>query len=423
LATVSTTKSWRSSYTVTTPTSPTYPACMSGTTSVTTASTTTILNQVTADGPVRDYQGLIRRGQSATSALSGHKRTAVWTPVKYNHRHKTLPCLRLDVVGTPAWVLPTLPSANAPNTAAEDDAARALTSSYLENMRGFSGGVAIAEFGDTLKLLQSPFKSLWNESWKLSRKLIRLKRAYPNWTSRMYARKLTNLWLAYQFGVRPLVNDIQEAHSALQHMASELGSRDTVPMSGSGVYVYDNLIQPNQSGIGGVTAVQTVTSRTEYSVRYKGAIRADPPGVGGLMQWFGLDIWDVPVSAYNYIPFSFLLDYITNTGDMIDGLRMCTKTVAWLLRGTRHTKIRTGSEYYPHHKNSQGYHLSVAGGSWYTTASRVTRRDVTSWPFPYQRWTFRTPGFASMAWMNIGALAASFVAGQPGPLRERNTPD
>lgn len=383
-----------------------YPACLAGTWNyVTSLQRYSLTNTVTTDGPVKDYARKIALGMSATSNLSGERQFLSWTPFAYEDYWTGWPCWRRQSYGVPNIMSAGEPHWAGPATIeAEDAARRALTSDYISKVQRFNGGAAIAEFGDTVRMLQSPVRSLFGATKRFVRAI---RRAKPYARSRhVYSRHLADAWLTYSFGAKPLISDIEDAYNALRGMAE--AAVDKVNIKGIGRSdIASELRQVSNS----LLSYQDVHSRTEYSVRYKGAIKALPPGVGQLSSWFGVSQWDIIPAVWEAIPFSFIVDYFSNAGDMINGLRMCSIDVAWLLRGTKVSNIKFATRAYT--IDQYPYVTRVSGGGFYSARSKVTRTDVTSFPFPYQRLHFRTPGFGSMQWLNLAALGRSILESRP----------
>lgn len=387
-----------------------YPACLGGAWGSTTSlSRFSLTNSVTTGGPVKDYSGKIARGQSATSNLEGDKSMLHWSPFRYEDYWEGWPCWRRQAFGVPNIQVAAAPVFAGPaSQAAEDAARRALTSDYISQIQRFNGGAAIAEFSETLGLLRAPLRGLFGSTMSFFRSVKRF-RNISRQSARNYSKHLARAWLTYRFAAEPLARDVYEFYTALKEMSEAANNIDTVSVRGEG----NAVVATEQRGVSGaLLSEMTVHSRSEYSVKYKGKIIGRPPGVGNLMEWFGVDVWDAIPSVWEAIPASFIVDYFSNAGDMINGLRMCAIEVGWLLRGTKavNVKFSGGIRAKP---NSQPYVVTCGGGSFYSQRARVTRADWTGFGFPYQRLHFRLPGFGSLQWLNLGALGRLIAESSP----------
>lgn len=118
------------------------------------------------------------------------------------------------------------------------------------------------------------------------------------------ARELANMWLQGRYGWRTLVFDLQSIQEALNHLESESAFwKESLGFSSSSStdsYGTRDMIDGNYGGL-------SVTETIEIS--YRGIARGSvkPPSFGG----------DLAITAWEIVPFSFVIDWFINIGQKI----------------------------------------------------------------------------------------------------------
>jgi hypothetical protein len=170
-------------------------------------------------------------------------------------------------------------------------------------------------------LLRHPTKTLHNLASDFLGRAKKRKRANP----KGWMKDLGGLWLENSFGWQPLLNDISDAYKAYKRFTTPV---HTVKISAGAKKRWD--LSSTLSGFGktGATAQldQGCYFRNRRSVyfeshivRYKGALRArlDCPQWGDT-SLFGFNPKEFIPAAWELLPWSFLVDYFTNIGDILD---------------------------------------------------------------------------------------------------------
>lgn len=119
--------------------------------------------------------------------------------------------------------------------------------------------------------------------------------------------------LANNLGLRPLLMDLEALLKGIPqlHQEPRLTSRSSLSDETSSATT-------SRVANGQVSAERTVTTKTKVTVRAS-VLYEDKFDV---LQDFGVSLLDIPSAAWELIPFSFLLDYIINIGDLLAANQM-----------------------------------------------------------------------------------------------------
>ena len=140
-------------------------------------------------------------------------------------------------------------------------------------------------------------------------------------------------------------------------------------------------------------------------------VRAQPIGgfSGNLRAW-GSSTRDFLPTVWELIPYSFVVDYFTNIGNMIDSLSIIESDIGWK-DYTSHqicSRYSNGAQFtglkslFPH---SVGYNIEdeqVEAGSQEVTKKIISRGQYGGSLTPGLQ--FKLPGAGSLKWLNLAAL-------------------
>lgn len=377
-----------------------------------------VTDTVTRGANYPDWRERIARGDSATTGQYGTKYSYSFARLSYSQEMKptspyyaSLGCTsRVQASGQNLGSLPTGSVSTIAASEAERSARSALLRSLTQAQTAWRGSNFIAEFAETVKLLRSPLEGIHKSTWKMIRKVDSMKRLFRR-DPRRYAQLLGNTWLTWSWGVKPLLNDVAELGQAIQNMSNDLSSRDMLPIRGNGVApVTQSVLFTGWSVPYLPFAVYDAFNRTESSVRYKGAVRATPPGFQAVLQNFGFTPEDILPAVWEAIPWSALVDYFINVNEKIESLRWATADVAWLQRSMRNTSLSwTPGIKRSIHPDIVHYNVTARGGAAWARRTYI-ERYATLAPYPY--WDFKIPNSLEQ-WINIAALWAGIVASKP----------
>jgi hypothetical protein len=217
------------------------------------------------------------------------------------------------------------------------------------------------------------------------------------------------LWLAYSFGIKPLVDDANDAWKACSALSTDLGSTDTLPIVGTGLVRELIDIKVNQGVPFAPHIVKDYRTDKTSLVRYKGAVIARPPGIRPILETFGVGFSDIAPAVWEAIPWSFLIDYFVNVGEVLDSARLAFAELGWLQSTVRNSYTVNGSAVRP--LKESGLDTTAYGGKSHVSATRVARAPISS--FPYPGFHFKVPGVGSMKWCNVAALIAQISGSKP----------
>lgn len=296
---------------------------------------------------------------------------------------------------------------------AYNKAATALLGSYQAAVNTWRGGNFIAEFGETVEMLAHPIRSFYDRTWTFVGRVGRLRKVWRINPLR-YGRLLGSLWLAYVFGIRPLLSDIADADAAVRRLGADLGRHDTYPLIGNGrvtslLSQRLNGVIPAPTGLPSYTIRDSFVSR-ESSVRFKGAVIAKPPGWRPVADNFGVGFYDIVPAVWEAIPFSFLVDYFVNVAEVLDSYRLADAHFSRLQRTVRNSVVVNLGSARPNPSSVSQFDIVPSGGGGRVRITSVTRFKSS---VPYSDFQFRVPGLSSLKWLNVAALVAQIAGSRP----------
>lgn len=303
---------------------------------------------------------------------------------------------------------------NDPSGLSSDASLNAAKQDFVKRLRAyqtaFQGGTFVGELKQTLSMLRSPMRSLREMSGqylhvlKKRRDLCPAVKWHDNWRE-----VLSQSWLEYAFGIKPLIGDIQDAAELLNRVIH--GRRSLKRIHGKG-------------GAEDATVTQTTYPMSAYGPAYERCtlkegwrcmdkitawVRDSSEAEG--LNWAtqaGFDPSNWAPTAWELLPWSFLADYFTNLGDVISASTVCTRGVAFAERGT----------YKAHYRKCLGQKAYVSFGRLANyTPTRVEIERFTKARGRYNGsvvpdFRFEIPGFGTK-WLNMAALWEQHIALTP----------
>jgi hypothetical protein len=315
-------------------------------------------DEVLYEEKMPNWRQRIALGLNATTPFSAEKRELLITDgYEYTRRWCNHSAAKSwsseertgDFIGT-GLALPSAPSTDEDSNVN----ARALMN-FVKAARqaqgSFRGSVFSVELAEALRMIRNPAKALRDgiDRWSsLARR--RLKQAtgrdplgtrVRDLSKRQRAaanRALSESWLETQFGWLPLVSDIEDGYHALrkwdkrQDRKSITGFADDKSQTDSGVVTRSSR---------NINFTWRYYTFTESYVRYYGAVKVRTSTLKSrVIEESGFRFRDFVPALWEWIPYSFVVDYFTNVGEVIEAACFPRSDMAWVGKVFRNTRIR-----------------------------------------------------------------------------------
>jgi hypothetical protein len=191
-----------------------------------------------------------------------------------------------------------------------------------------SGGTFLGELGEAIHMLRNPAEGLRKAiKGQYLDKLAKLKRRDPN----RWKKAISQSWLEGCFGWRPFINDLEDAAKAYQQIQEKSDRTTQIKAIGKASKLFliegPSLVAP----ISSFTHKYYAETRHENFTIIRGQVRS-LAATTALEQArvFGLTAGEFLPTAWELLPWSFLADYFTNIGDIIENAVTDTTGVTWL---------------------------------------------------------------------------------------------
>lgn len=290
-----------------------------------------------------NWRLLIRLGENATTGLNATYTSIDSVPFRWfsEYYEPNVKVRRTEIgsgdvaatcpAGTPNIHTCTLDSASARNKA---------SAKFYKKLRAkqiqMSGPTFLGELAETTRMIRRPFDGIRKQSKDWLDRVRKL--GSPVRNPGTWNKNLSNAWLEQSFGWAPLINDASDAYKAFQRLNEK---RDSGPITASFVETQQDAglsspFGPGQDNVSiGVTSYLRVRfnahNRSRVIVRYKGHLIASSgqPLLANLAL-FGFNANEFIPTAWELLPWSFLVDYFTNVGDVLTAASTNTNRLAWV---------------------------------------------------------------------------------------------
>lgn len=357
-------------------------------------------------GPVSSFRQKIASGQNATSSLTGIKRSLKVETGGFAARTSFLhpgPPQNYD------WTVRDgdLTESFSPNgfsmnlDKAVNMAKMKFVNKALEALGSLEGQVFLGEIGETLRMIKNPLKSLRSGIDDYHRTLRKRRKGSKSHKRRV----ISDTWLEYKFGWQPLANDIEDGLKALQRISEQKPA--FMPVIGHG---FDGLdFSPGPRIITHANVLCPVNRRYTCTASAKifGVVALDVGGLSVPRSELGFRLDRFVPTLWELLPYSFLVDYFSNVGDVISSWAFGTKFVRWAQLTTRVSSLyeMETMSYLPNGSpnaftftrtkpcKSRGEHVVLNRSPSISSLVPAFRMEI--------------PGMASTKWLNIAALVRS----------------
>jgi len=202
----------------------------------------------------------------------------------------------------------------------------------------FKGGVFLGELRETLHMIRHPAESLRRG---VSAYLGSARRTLSRVQRRKAAIKaISDSWLEYSFGWKPLISDIESAVQAYKAFSDR---QETVFCIGKASDDFGGTTSSSELAYPQYTwCVATTIATLHADVKYKGVFRVKPNGIqlgtaDRILELSGFRLEEFIPTVWELIPYSWLVDYFTNIGDILNGMHALSLDWVWLSKATKAT--------------------------------------------------------------------------------------
>lgn len=195
-----------------------------------------------------------------------------------------------------------------------------------------SGPTFLGEIRETLRMIRRPaglmLDTLNDYASRVKAIKRRRKRRPLEWV-----REAGDLWLEGTFGWIPLMRDISDARDAYNSL---IDKERVVYISAGGVdqkNLSDQVRYDGLPAVGSWYAIKTATTNrlNRHVVRYRGAMLAQAATTArDRYARFGFTPSEFIPTAWELLPWSFLVDYFASIGDVLTGVVTDTSNVRWV---------------------------------------------------------------------------------------------
>lgn len=284
-----------------------------------------------------NWKEKLKAGLPATSPCSGQKCEQPYSvgSIFFDKKNPgTGGTDRLEAFGSIYHQLPSI----LPITDSETQA-RALAR-YVSNARSAvksaNGLQILGEMRETLSLLRHPLTT--------SRKLVqtyidnakRVKSSVKTHRERM--RIISNMWLEFRFGWQPLAADVKSIISAVQKL------EEPIRQHIRGGDTFENtftLVSGFSTNLWGIPVLATVVEKSTINYLYRGSMVGSCSGPVDANTRFGVSVDEFLPTAWELLPYSFLIDYFANIGDLVSAASFFDSRIAWTNYTARQEQTRS----------------------------------------------------------------------------------
>lgn len=368
---------------------------------------TNFLSTVDRSAKLPNWRRIIRQGGCATTKLTGTKyKLKMFTPFVGS----------IEAENGDRWwgdqQEPLFKTVTDPEDLDKTETdAQALTK-FLQRSyevdRAFTGMTFIGELRETLSMIRRPGKQLFENVFKhCSKAKKKFKRPARKRDHASVRAAIAGSWLEGAFGWIPLLRDIDDGMKALAYMGVKYPL--LTPIAGRKKNSDTVLIDDTDRIFGaGYHYTQPMFERRDIEVLYRGRMKGkiDRTPSQNFAYW-GISFQDVLPAVWELIPWSFVADYFTNIGDIIEAASYGSTHIEWadkLVRRTCVRKMGSIQSVYWQYAISALKSASISAEAFELEAVHVSRDKYTGTFRPEFHWEL--PDLGSRKWFNLGALAA-----------------
>lgn len=322
-----------------------------------------------------------------------------------------------------------------------DNRARA---SFYKKLRAtqvqFSGPIFLGELRETLRMIRHPAQAIRDSADRYYRSLSKWRGANRppsksrekfKWRQELQ-RVAGGLWLENSFGWQPLLHDIEDAVRAYEKLTVpvsnavviSVGATDKADFTNTyvGQGAGSNPAYHNRDGV--VFRHNVIRCVQSCTIRYKGSVSVSTEAD----QWrnrslFGFRADEFLPTAWELLPWSFLIDYFTNVGDLLTSVVTRTSDINYVNR-TQRTLLTLNGNWTADAERTRtsigsSWVISGSGGVGYYNGKRATINRSAGSIIPMPTLQFES-GLNVGQMCNITALLTNFMGIHPQDKPKRN---
>lgn len=327
-----------------------------------------VIRYVNKDITHRDWKSIIARGDNATTPLQAEDVRCIRSPGNafisvtrvYPDSYGYYSTLDHAIDGDIAYAL-NVPGHSLGDSVAKADSKAKTTfvSRVNDKIQSYKGMTYLGEAGESIRMLRNNTETFAKKTNRylihvqedlegLKTRRSRLPKRYQRLGDLINAgqRIVTQRYLEYTYGIKPLMADTQAAAETLSKihnyedygdfvMVSAVGRAPGLSYASSSGYQFPPLIK-------GTFNFET---KTTTSVVYRGVVSTGLVGLMDVNKFLGFDYTDFLPTLWEILPWSFVIDYVTNISDIVDAASLARSRLRWVSKTVVHETERSTSAW------------------------------------------------------------------------------
>lgn len=287
----------------------------------------------------------IKKLESATTSLQGVKCHVKHQPGRYYKTERFLVGTQWvtrtsRAIGYPQMLrLASEPGAVAPNYSKADAiASKKFYRKVKQAEQSFNGLQWLGELNESIRMFRNPLKALRRSAQDdYLAALGKLKRRQP----KSWRNGIADTYLEWFYGWRPILYDIDDAYSTFERLSTPRVERCMIHAVGKDrISQSSNVLQSSDEY--GFAFNYKENLALEAKVVYKGLYAREVLRSGDswgkyqdTMTLLGLTMENFVPTSWELLPWSFLVDYFSNVGDILEQTFTSLQKVRWINRTQR----------------------------------------------------------------------------------------
>lgn len=276
-----------------------------------------------------------------------------------------------------------------------------FNSHIVQLQRPFASQVFLGELKEAILYLRNPFAASLKLASVLDKKIVKAR-------SKKSIREIANIYLEFRFGVIPLMSDIKDI---LLLVKQEILEAEVKKMKGYGEAMSSTVttVDYGVTSVAGFLSQKTVKNMSQCFIKAGLVIAKLDLAASAVDRAMDAitSFQALPGTLWELTPYSFLIDYFTNVGDIIETPLSAYGALSYYSRSVVNTtevivqQLAT-KVYAPALFKSA---TIIKPSSWHHTRRRIVRTGVASAIPPLR---FNLPG-SNVQYGNIAALLAKYL--------------